>query len=574
MKSRIGRALQCELRDVHVDDALKARILAQSAPGKRRREAPPWRMAVSIAAALVLMVGVCALVLSSRLVKPDLRRNTALTSGNGPVWMSESSAFYHAAADCSGMTDAVQVSKYQAAAQGKSPCPACVAGPSDAQVSGAPSPRPTAEAIGSREDTAADVPADQAVEEAVAELPEDAAAEIPADVPVDQAIETVGDAGNLSLSVRSYTGDAGSVLLLSCDYQYDFTLSERGWSAEGWSATAVEDPAEAVAELEGLLSPGEILQLETAYVENPGSGFVRSHIIPFGIEATEFHFVDVEDPRRTAVLYDMAAPYELAELQLNLFAGQSRWYFDGSAIQESESSMDCELEELGGGHFQLNMGMQTNDGGDLQVSLPVEDGGGVQVDYQTMEMNGGWAELYVLQFEDGLTAVMLLGTGDFLWENIDVYSGGTPLPADMRADRRYHVDFAGWIFEKALPEDACIHLPVSEDEIVFIPLEADYVESGLDGSVNGDIRDETWMALVDILLEAGGGSSGSMEELADVLLEMWGQTEDPSEMEGSMMEVLPAYGFSEDWIADTGLMEALMDCLLYGDGMELASAEA
>ena len=80
MRSEIGRALRRELRQVRVDEGLKARILAGAARESgayRRRRARRWP-GVAVAAAVILLAGSVGLLMHLRAEHPDVQRPAVL----------------------------------------------------------------------------------------------------------------------------------------------------------------------------------------------------------------------------------------------------------------------------------------------------------------------------------------------------------------------------------------------------------------------------------------------------------------------------------------------------------------
>lgn len=85
MRSEIGRALRRELRQVRVDEGLKARILAGAARESgayRRRRSRRWP-GVAVAAAVILLAGSVGLLLHLRAEHPDVQRPAVLSAGGG-----------------------------------------------------------------------------------------------------------------------------------------------------------------------------------------------------------------------------------------------------------------------------------------------------------------------------------------------------------------------------------------------------------------------------------------------------------------------------------------------------------
>ena len=86
MKRNLGSALRDELDHVHVDYALKARILKEAKRGPRRtarRERGHWLPVAYAAAVLALLVLATALILRPSTTHPDLVKNPVLTLGDG-----------------------------------------------------------------------------------------------------------------------------------------------------------------------------------------------------------------------------------------------------------------------------------------------------------------------------------------------------------------------------------------------------------------------------------------------------------------------------------------------------------
>ena len=109
MKREIGRALRRELRGIHVDEDLKRRILNAAVQSPPKRQVGYGLRALGFAAALALMVGAMAFILSMQSVKPDVRHSTVLSQGEGErssadiasrVWRNPEDIYYHLKSDC------------------------------------------------------------------------------------------------------------------------------------------------------------------------------------------------------------------------------------------------------------------------------------------------------------------------------------------------------------------------------------------------------------------------------------------------------------------------------------------
>ena len=137
MKNRIKRALNRELKNVRIDETLRARILADAAGGRFRRERRPrFAPILAAAAAVVAMV---AIGWFAGHPERAVHRDVALSDGELEwVWVCDDDALYHARKNCGGMEGAEQVSLERAKADGRTACADCIR-PSAASEGGAPS---------------------------------------------------------------------------------------------------------------------------------------------------------------------------------------------------------------------------------------------------------------------------------------------------------------------------------------------------------------------------------------------------------------------------------------------------
>lgn len=138
MKNRIKRALNRELKNVRIDDALRARILADAAGGRFRRERRP-RFAPMLAAAAAVVAMVAIGWFAGHPERP-VHRDVALSDGELEwVWVCEDDALYHARKNCGGMEGAEQVSLERAKADGRTACADCIRPSAASSEGGAPS---------------------------------------------------------------------------------------------------------------------------------------------------------------------------------------------------------------------------------------------------------------------------------------------------------------------------------------------------------------------------------------------------------------------------------------------------
>ena len=138
MKNRIKRALNRELKNVRIDDALRARILADVAGGRFRRERRP-RFAPMLAAAAAVVAMVAIGWFAGHPERP-VHRDVALSDGELEwVWVCEDDALYHARKNCGGMEGAEQVSLERAKADGRTACADCIRPSAASSEGGAPS---------------------------------------------------------------------------------------------------------------------------------------------------------------------------------------------------------------------------------------------------------------------------------------------------------------------------------------------------------------------------------------------------------------------------------------------------
>lgn len=138
MKNRIKRALNRELKNVRIDDALRARILADAAGGRFRRERRP-RFAPMLAAAAAVVAMVAIGWFAGHPERP-VHRDVALSDGELEwVWVCEDDALYHARKNCGGMEGAEQVSLERAKADGRTACADCIRPSAVSSEGGAPS---------------------------------------------------------------------------------------------------------------------------------------------------------------------------------------------------------------------------------------------------------------------------------------------------------------------------------------------------------------------------------------------------------------------------------------------------
>lgn len=206
-KNDIALALSRELKGVKLSEQTKRDILYAVQHAPRRADRRPLAYAVWVAAAMVVLLG-ASLLISGGQVKPDIRRDQPLNRGNGlpvqssptltegetqvinaaagspentmvppemtdlflryeceqivpissamPVvsdeqvlWGTRNGTYYHLVSDCSGMKNAVPMTRSEVSKAGKMPCPVCIAfvTPTPVPVEATPeltaTPRPT-----------------------------------------------------------------------------------------------------------------------------------------------------------------------------------------------------------------------------------------------------------------------------------------------------------------------------------------------------------------------------------------------------------------------------------------------
>ena len=407
MKREIGRALRRELRGIHVDEDLKRRILNAAVQSPPKRQVGYGLRALGFAAALALMVGTMAFILSMQSVKPDVRHSTVLSQGEGErssadiasrVWRNPEDIYYHLKSDCPSYVGGGElISLTQAVEEGKQPCPKCV----------------------QQNEEATEIPAEPVAE---------------ANSSMNESVG-IGTMANLRIKAEDYETRSGGLLMVMKDYDYEFSVSESSENADtSWCDFTQLDS------LVNELSSEDFMRWEEAWSQNPemisSQSLVEMQAQIFAtnemaIEAEVnqeavigYSFDDLSKPEKKYVLYELPAPYMNEVLPLKLQVRRKYWQYDGVDVFEWWQDLNCRIEEIELGSYNLELGSEshiavdpeTNEAvefeADPTVNVAVGQGGIADIAWLNMGADDKNVGLWVCRMESGYAFILFIDPWD------------------------------------------------------------------------------------------------------------------------------------------------------------------
>ena len=413
MKREIGRALRRELRGIHVDEDLKRRILNAAVQSPPKRQVGYGLRALGLAAALALMIGAAALILSMQSVKPDMRHSPVLSQGEkeksnadiaGRVWRNSEDIYYHLKSDCPSYIGGGElISLTQAVEEGKQPCPICV----------------------------------QQNEEAT-EIPAEPVAEANSGINESVGTDTLA---NLQIKAEDYETRSGSLLMVIKDYDYEFSVSESSENADtSWCDFTQLDS------LVNELNSEDFVRWEKEWIQNPDMVSSQSLVelqaqifttdeLVADVEVAQaavigYRFNDVAKSGKNYILYELSEPYMDEVLPLKLQVRKKYWQYDGVDVFEWWQDLDCRIEEIELGSYNLELGSEshiavdpeTNEAvefeADPTVNVAVGQGGSADITWLNLDTDDRNVGLWVCRMESGYAFILFIDP----WDDTDTAS--------------------------------------------------------------------------------------------------------------------------------------------------------
>ena len=413
MRSKLGGALRRELNGVRVSPQLKRRILAEARMPAFRRRPQAWKPALAIAAALAVVVGGLALMLSLRAPNPDVQRSVVAAQGSGGA--------------SSAGTPMPSLEPAASATQAPEP-------PQDVSVS-------------------VSLGRDGAVV-SMESYPDEGEALLPDEV-------------NLFMYATAFEG---GVLALESSYDDAFFAVEPVAFDEDGQIDEIPaaDAAEARATLAGVIDDAGFEAWQAEYADDPACGLTCTTLaldvagvdtqrvdseggdVPTG---AEYRFIDPNAPGNALALYVLDGDWRSDEVDAAIRLKRLLWQYDGETVRMQTRVLNAPCTALEAGAFRVDAA----DSAESQpgVSLPVERGGGVlRLEGEAGGANADTGEtlfalrIILLEFEQDGMALILEPLED---AGFTARIHAIESPA-MTLDARYHPGMAGWIFGSLLDE--------------------------------------------------------------------------------------------------------------------------